>query len=112
YGGGWHDIKATEVSFKEVWPDFADPTIFLIGRPERENGPAQVFDNEGRWMPDYWPELISVTAWVGRKNTPLSEMMYTEINKLLDENALKLQQHPARHPRERKINSNNFLSKT
>jgi len=103
YGGGWHDIKATEVSYKEVWPEFRNPTIYLIGRQERIGGPATVFDEENRWMPDYWADLISVTSWIGRPNTELSQAMLNGINKLLDINLDLLKKYPAKHPREKKI---------
>jgi len=72
YGGGWHDIKATLMNFEKVWDHFSDQNVFLVGKPEEKGGPAKVFDRAGRWMPDYWQELVSAIAWVGKPSTPFS----------------------------------------
>jgi hypothetical protein len=111
YGGGWHDIKATEVSFKDAWSEFSDPSIYMIGRPERLGGPAQVFDNDNRWMPDYWQDLISVTSWVGRPNSDLSSAMLNDVEALLDKHFDNLKKYPARHSREKKVVGKNVFSK-
>ena len=103
YGGAWHDVKATEISFKDVWTDFNNSEIYMIGRPEREGGPATVFDKDKRWMPDYWRDLISVTSWVGRPNTELSEAMLNGIETLLDVHFETLKRYPAKHSREKKV---------
>lgn len=107
YGGGWHDIKATAVSFEPVWNDFKDSNVYLIGRPEHRGGPARVHDKEGRWMPDCWEDLVSVTAWVARPYTPFSQAIYTDLHAFLDEHATLLALHPAKHPREKKIVAKN-----
>jgi len=112
YGGGWHDIKATKVSFKDVWSEFINPNIYLIGRQERVGGPAAVFDEEDRWMPDFWQDLISVTSWVGRSDTKLSQAMLLEIEKLLDRNFELLKKYPAKHAREKKVIGKTFISKS
>jgi len=109
YGGAWHDIKATQVSLAPAWKNFADPAVYLVGRPERAGGPAAVYDDNGRWMPDYWEQLISVTAWVGRAGTPLTEALYERLHQLLDTYYPDLKAHPAKHPREKKITKKNFL---
>lgn len=109
YGGGWHDIKATEVSYKEVWSEFENPNIYLIGRQERIGGSATVFDEENRWMPDYWADLISVTSWVGRPHTELSQAMMDGIDELLDINLETLKRYPAKHPREKKVINKNIV---
>lgn len=111
YGGGWHDIKATEISFTDVWTEFIDSEIYMIGHPEREGGPATVFDKEKRWMPDYWRDLISVTSWVGKPNTKLSEAMLTGIEALLEEHFEALKKHPAKHSREKKVIGKSKLAK-
>ncbi len=111
YGGAWHDIKATEVSFKDAWSEFTDPTIYMIGRPERLGGPAKVFDDENRWMPDYWQDLISVTSWIGRPNSDLSQAMLNDVEELLDQNLNDLKKYPAKHSREKKKTGKNLFSK-
>lgn len=112
YGGGWHDVKATKVSFKEVWEGFIDPNVYLIGKPEIEGGPAKIHDEEGRWMPDLWKELVSVVSWVGKSKTPFSKALMENIDTYLDKNLQLLKKHPGKHPREKRIETNNFFSKS
>jgi hypothetical protein len=98
YGGGWHDIKPTNVSFQSSWDWFADPHVYFVGRAEVKGGPAKVSDHEGRWMPDYWSDLVGCGWWIGRKNTPLSSEMYQSINRMLDNNYDALKKYPAKTP--------------
>jgi hypothetical protein len=102
YGGGWHDIKPTQVNFSQVWEEFSDPEVYFVGRPEIKGGPAKVFDREGRWMPDYWSDLVGCGWWVGRPNTPLSSEMYHDINQLLEKNYEALKKTPAKTPFDKK----------
>lgn len=109
YGGAWHDVKATKVSLEPAWQHFSDPSVYLVGRPERLGGPAQVHDASGRWMPDHWQDLVSVTAWVGRAGTPLTHALYTQLHQLLDAHYEALKAHPARHAREKKMESKGIM---
>lgn len=109
YGGGWHDIKATEVSFADCWKYFKDPNIYLIGRPETPNGPAKVTDAYGNYMPDKWQDLVAVPAWIGRGNTDFTVDLLTQIEQVLDQNLDLLKKHPAKHPREKHVHARNFL---
>ena len=102
WGGAWHDIKATQVDLRSAWEEFADPNVFFVGKPEEVKGPAKVFDKEGRWMPDYWKELVSVIAWVGRPKTLFSETTLSEMHSFLDSELLALKRYPGRHPGEKK----------
>lgn len=111
YGGGWHDIKATLMNYEKVWDSFSDPNIHLIGKPEVKGGPARVFDQEGRWMPDFWQELVSAIAWVGRPSTPLSHALLQNMEAHLDANFELLKQNPGVHPREKKLEARNPLTK-
>lgn len=111
YGGGWHDIKATGVSFAQVWDEFADDNIHLVGRPEIKGGAAKTFDGQGKWMPDFWQDLVSVTAWVGRPYTPFSKEVYENLGKYLDENLELLSVNPAKHPRDKRLNELSFFKK-
>ena len=111
YGGAWHDIKATDVSFAECWDKFENPSIYMIGRQESKNGPAKVYDANGNWMPDFYEDLISVTAWIGRGKTPLSEELLNQLHLLLDENLALLKKYPAKHPRERALKATNTFGK-
>lgn len=112
YGGAWHDIKATEVSFAACWEQFENPEVYMIGRKESKNGAARVYDQNGNWMPNFYADLISVTAWIGRGGTPLSQELINNLHLLLDENLAQLKKYPAKHPRERALKGNNFLSRS
>ncbi len=103
YGGAWHDVKATKVSFAKSWEIFKDPNVFLVGKPEYPKGPARVLDREGRWMPDYWKDLVSVIAWIGRPKTAFSKEVLLDFHFILDQHIDNLRQNPGRHPREKKI---------
>ena len=105
YGGGWHDIKPTLANFKQVWSEFDDQEVYFVGRPEIAGGPARVFDSEGRWMPDFWNDLVGCGWWVGRPRTPLSADMYQKINELLDVNYELLKRYPAKTPFDKKKKS-------
>ncbi|MCL6258251.1 hypothetical protein M3O96_04080 [Aquiflexum sp. TKW24L] len=111
YGGGWHDIKATLMNYEKVWGHFSDPNIYLVGKPEVKGGPAKVFDKDGRWMPDYWSDLVSAIAWVGRPNTPLSHDLIKNMEAHLDANFELLKQNPGVHPREKKLEASNPITK-
>jgi len=109
YGGAWHDIKATEVSFADCWEQFQAPNLFLIGRPELPKGAAAVQLSPGRYIGDHWQDLVAVPAWIGRPQTPLSRDIYRELIQLLDDNLAALQKYPARHAREKKIHRKNIF---
>ncbi|WP_373520508.1 capsular polysaccharide synthesis protein [Aquiflexum sp.] len=111
YGGAWHDVKATEVSFAEVWKEFLNPQVYMVGKPEIDGGPARIHDEDGRWMPDLWRELISVVSWIGRANTPISKALIENMEAYLEENLDLLKKFPGTHPREKKIETNNFFSR-
>ncbi len=104
YGGGWHDIKPTQLSYKPVWDEFTNPEVYFVGKPEIKGGPAKVFDENGKWMPKFWKDLVATNRWVGKANTPLSSEMFREINQLLDKNFETLKRNPARHPYDKKRN--------
>lgn len=111
YGGGWHDIKATESNFAHVWDEFIKSDTYIVGRPEIMKGAARVF-NEGKWIPDYYEDLISVTSWVGKPYTPLSEKLINKFDSYLEENYEVLKKYPAKHPRERALKGKTFFIRT
>lgn len=96
YGGGWHDIKPTGVSYSDVWRLFENPEVYFVGKPEIEGGAAEVYDDQGNYMPSVWSELVATNRWIGRAGTPLSQRLYGAINTVLDEYLKKLSKHPAR----------------
>jgi len=105
YGGAWHDIKPTQVNYSGVWDEFADPDVYFVGRAEIKGGPAKVFDREGKWMPDCWPDLVACGWWVGRPGTALSLEMFQNITLFLDENFDALKKYPAKTPFDKKKKS-------
>lgn len=110
YGGGWHDIKATKVSYAKAWNIFENPSVWIIGKAESKNGAARTYDNTGRYMPDHYDRLIAVPSWVGRPNTPLSQAILTGIESIIEKKSDLLRLHPSIHPRDKKIASK-FLIK-
>jgi len=114
YGGGWHDIKPTKVSYKPAWNEFNNPTNYLVGKPEIKGGPAKVYDGNNRWMPEYWNDLVATNRWVARANTPFSEELFDAVNRLFDENCESLKKNPAKHAYDKKkkqlflINKNQY----
>lgn len=111
YGGGWHDIKATKTSFGDCWDLFEDKSIWIIGSPEVKNGAAPIYDSMGRYMPDYYEELIAVPRWIGRPHTPLSSMILENLNAELNNHKHTLKRYPAKHAREKYIHPKNSIHK-
>jgi hypothetical protein len=109
YGGGWHDIKATLVSYKSVWDEFVDPKIWIIGRKEIQKGAAKVLDEYGNFIPDHYQDLIAVPSWVARSNTLLSKEILVGIENILAQNLDCLKENPAIHPREKKLPKGNIF---
>lgn len=109
YGGAWHDIKATKASFKNVWNEFANEHIWMVGRPETRSGAAKTYTTDQKYIPDFYQYLISVTAWVGRPNTALSKEVLEGIEFIINSNADLLKKYPATHAREKKIETKNWL---
>lgn len=111
YGGGWHDIKATEQSYAEVWSIFEDENIWIVGRKETAKGAAKVYTQNGDYIPNFYKDLIAVPSWVARPNTKFSEEMLEGIESIINSNKEILQKYPAKHPREKKLPNTNFLKK-
>lgn len=111
YGGAWHDIKATEVSYAHVWKEFEDNNIWIVGRRETYKGAAKVIDNQDRYMPDFYEKLIAVPSWVGRAQSPLSTEILQGIENMLTKHSLDLIKYPAQHPREKKLVAKNSIDR-
>ncbi len=107
WGGGWHDIKATKVSFLNAWAEFENQNVYLVGRQESSKGVVKIHDEKGNWMPDHWQEIVGTSAWVGRAQTPFTNELLIKMEALLDQNFEQLKKYPAKHPRERKLPSTN-----
>lgn len=103
YGGAWHDVKATEVSYANVWEEFQNPDIWIIGRPELPRGAAKVYTAEGKYIPDHYKKLIAVPSWVGRPYTEMSNDLLSGLEAILHQYADLLKKFPARHPREKRL---------
>ncbi len=98
YGGGWHDVKPTGVSYATAWSPFADCNVHLVGRPEVVGGTAGVYDEKGNWMPDYMELMVSCGWWIGRQRTAFSLDTYQRLHNILDSKLKKLRKCPARYP--------------
>ncbi|MDY3978678.1 MAG: hypothetical protein SOZ00_01480 [Tidjanibacter sp.] len=102
YGGGWHDIKPTEVSFAELFDEFADPNIWWLGRPELKGRTAKVWDGHGHWIPYHWRDMVAASPYICRTATPLTRELYANVNRYLDRELKRLKRHPAHSPYARK----------
>lgn len=111
YGGAWHDIKATEVSYASSWDIFKDPNVWIIGRAEKQKGAAQIYTDNGIYVPQEYKKLIAVPSWIARPKTDFSKDLLLGIENILELNKEKLNKHPAKHPREKYISPRNFLHK-
>lgn len=103
YGGGWHDIKATEVSYADAWDEFKDNSIWIVGKAETKKGAANAYDSQGRYMPDYYEKLIAVPSWIGRANTAFSEQLLLGIEHMINKYSDALSRYPSKHARDKKI---------
>ena len=111
YGGGWHDIKATEVSYEKVWEEFRNDAIWIVGKREIAKGAAKIYNADGDFVPDHYQKLIAVPSWVGRPQTSLSADLLSGIEAIIEQNADTLFMYPAKHPREKRISSRNPIKR-
>ncbi len=109
YGGAWHDIKATKASYANVWKEFQDPNVWMIGRPEIPGGAAKVYTSDGKYVPGHYEKLIAVPSWVGRSQTQISKEILDNLEAILTMYTPQLKKFPAQHPREKRLISKNFL---
>ena len=109
YGGAWHDIKATKVSYANIWEEFQNPDIWIVGRPETPGGAAKVYTSDGKYAPEQYKNLIAVPSWVGRPYTKMSDEILSGIETIFRQYASLLKKFPARHPREKKLIGRNMF---
>jgi len=102
YGGCWHDVKPIMTNYDRAWKEFDDQNVYLVGKPEIKGGPAKVADKNGVWMPDQWSELVATNRWIGRAGTPLSEELFCDANRFLDEKRENLKKCPAKSAYDKK----------
>jgi hypothetical protein len=95
HGGGYSDIKVTTGSWKSAFMALAaDDNKWINGYPEFPTGVA--------YLPHakYWNTLVGNGAYICKPNTPLTNLWYSEMIKLLDERFEALRENPARHPQD------------
>lgn len=113
YGGGWSDIKANRVDWSPYFDLFDDSDVWAVGY--REMAPRHVATRGTRffrpWRPKWWSvqwlklnykSLIGLGAYVFRSGTPLTEAIYEEQTRRLNNLTPKLKEHPAQTPRDKK----------
>jgi hypothetical protein len=94
-GGGYSDIKYTTGSWKKAFDDLSKADDkWMIGYKEINGGVAYPpLVNE-------YEVLIGNVAYICKPNTPLTNVWYNEMIKLLDNKLDSLKQNPAQHPRD------------
>jgi hypothetical protein len=79
YGGGYHDIKYRDLSWKNQWNDFKDPNVWIKSRREKYN-------------------QIGTMGWViCRPNTKYTKELLNLIHKKLDENYYYLKKNSSKN---------------
>lgn len=95
YGGGYHDIKFREESWKDEWEKFKDANISIIGRREKSQdvivGDINIKQN--------YDNFITMGWIICRPYINYTEKMLETIENILTKNFEKLKQFPAPEPR-------------
>jgi hypothetical protein len=89
YGGGYSDIKRTTGSWVKAFDDM-DETTWANGYLEIH--PAHIAYTPHRPL---WKILIGNCAFIFRSHTLLSEMVYADVNMVLDSKLSALKKNPA-----------------
>ena len=98
YGGGYHDIKFRELSWKDEWKKFSDQDTWIVGRREKKESwigypPGQ------EELKKKFNELVTMGWVICRPNTPFTKELLDTLHKVLDKHLEMLKKHPAEIPR-------------
>ena len=108
YGGGYHDIKQLNTSWKDYFNKLNnDPNLWIIGY--KEIGPHGVVNlpgELGKKLKDNWQKLIGNGCYICKPNTPFTKKWYQMLLKEMDNNLDKLKLNPASNPRDHSGMSN------
>lgn len=99
YGGGYHDIKFREHSWKDEWNKFIDPNIWMIGNRET-NKDAIAYAPGEEWVKDEYNKLISMGWVISRPKTAYIEQLYNRIHEILSNKLELLIKSPSNRSRQ------------
>jgi hypothetical protein len=92
FGGGYSDIKRAGGSWVKAFEDM-DETTWVNGYQEIH--PEHIAHTPHR---DMWSRLIGNGAFIFRPHTPISELFYSEVRRILDAKLGDLKKNPATTP--------------
>jgi hypothetical protein len=99
HGGGYTDIKPCSWNWNIYFDELESTDCYGIGAPEDE-GELSVTVKQRPWLGKYWPHLISNDLYIFKPKTNFTKMWYSTLLRIMDSKLEKLQQNPAKHPRE------------
>jgi hypothetical protein len=94
YGGGYHDIKHREESWKDCWDEWLfDDNIWIFGRRENNRGAIGYPLNESH-ICNHYDKLVTMGWVICKPNTKYTETLLNKIENILDQKYLELVAHP------------------
>ena len=103
YGGGYHDIKLLNSSWKDYFNKLNnDHNLWIIGYKEiGPHGVVKLPGELGKKLIDNWEKLIGNCNYICKPNTPFTKNWYKMLIKEMDNNLDKLKLNPASNPRDK-----------
>lgn len=94
YGGGYHDIKHREDSWKDCWDDWLfDDNIWIYGR--RENNKRAIgYPPQSSHIREYYDKLVTMGWIICKPNTKYTNILLQKIEDILTKKHLELVLHP------------------
>lgn len=102
YGGGYTDIKLTQINWRPFFAQLEESAAFGLGYPEvGPHGVARVGGQLEADMQANYQKLIGVCAMIFRPRSLFTQEWFRQLNALLDRKLSAVMQNPARHPQDR-----------
>lgn len=99
YGGGYADIKNYSKSWVKSFDSLEQSSSWILSYRERGWWWAAIGDDDSECLKKdlvwHWPNLIGVSAFICRPQTPFTAQWLAEAKKRLIDNEEKLKLHPA-----------------
>lgn len=94
YGGGYHDIKYRQESWKDCWGDWLfDDNIWIYGR--RENNKRAIgYPPQSSHIREYYDKLVTMGWIICKPNTKYTNILLQKIEDILTKKHLELVLHP------------------
>lgn len=95
YGGGYTDIKQTDVHWETFFTQLeSSPDQLALGYTEVSHGIPHVHGELGNQIRATHKELIGLCAFIFKSETELTTAWINQVHKLLDQKIPLLQKHP------------------